>query len=162
MNIEEKIIERLINRIDKANTKFLVEIGKNIKHIKNLTPTKAQQLIQMLKYSGKYEELVNEIAKYSNMNIKDIDEIFSNYAKKDQMFYKKFYQYRNIPYIPYEQNMALKMQTMALSNIVKNEMYNFTRNNVLGYTIKNAKGITQFIGLREIKISLPLKLYKFK
>lgn len=145
----EIIIERLLNRIEKANTYFLMSIGSSVKQIRNLTPSQAQQLIQILKYGGKYEEIIQEIAKYTNLNIKDIDEIFSAYAKKDQMFYEKFYKYKNIPFVPYEQNIALQNQTKSLANIVKNEMYNFTRSNVLGYTIRDLKGRPQFYGLRE-------------
>lgn len=145
----ELLVERLVSRIEKANTYFLMSIGSSVKQIRNLTPSQAQQLIQILKYGGKYEEIIQEIAKYTNLNIKDIDEIFSNYAKKDQLFYEKFYKYRNIPFVPYEQNMAIKRQTEALTNIVKNEMYNFTRENVLGYTIKDLNGRMQFVGLRE-------------
>ena len=52
----ELIVERLINRTQKANTYFLQQIGNNIKKIKSLTPSKAQQLIQILKYNGTYEE----------------------------------------------------------------------------------------------------------
>lgn len=143
------LTERLISRIQDANIYFLQKIGNNIKRIRNLKPSEAQQLIQILKYNGDYEEIIQEIAKYTNLNIKDIDEIFSVYAKKDQMFYQKFYKYRNIPFVPYEENMALQNQTKALANIVKNEMYNFTRSNVLGYTIRDLKGRPQFYGLRE-------------
>jgi hypothetical protein len=145
----ELLVERLVSRIEKANTYFLMSIGSSVKQIRNLTPSQAQQLIQILKYGGNYEDIIQEIAKYTNLNIKDIDEIFSTYAKKDQMFYEKFYKYRNIPFVPYEENMALQNQTKALANIVKNEMYNFTRNNVLGYTIRDLKGRPQFYGLRE-------------
>ena len=49
------LVERLINRVEKSNTMFLKNIGSQIKKIQGLTPTKAQQLIQMLKYGGKYE-----------------------------------------------------------------------------------------------------------
>lgn len=143
------IIERLIRRIEEANTYFLMKMGSSIKKIRELTPTQAQQLVQILKYGGNYEDIVKEISKYTNLNIKDIDEMFSSYAKKDQLFYEKFYKYRNIPFVKYEQNEALKRQTEALSNIVKNEMYNFTRTNVLGYTIRDINGQVQFIGLRE-------------
>jgi len=145
----ELLVERLIRRIEQANIYFLNKIGSSIKKIRELTPTQAQQLVQILKYGGTYEDIIRQIAKYTNLNIKDIDEIFSSYAKKDQQFYKQFYQYRNIPFVPFEENTALKMQTKALSNIVKNEMYNFTRNNVLGYTIRDLKGKVQFLGLRE-------------
>ena len=145
----ELLVERLINRIEEANTYFLMKMGSSIKKIRELTPTQAQELVQILKYNGNYEDIVREISKYTNLNIKDIDDIFSNYAKKDQLFYEKFYKYRNIPFVEYEQNEALKRQTEALANIVKNEMYNFTRANVLGYTIRDINGRDQFIGLRE-------------
>lgn len=145
----ELLVERLINRIEEANTYFLMKMGSSIKKIRELTPTQAQELVQILKYGGNYEDIIREIAKYTNLNIKDIDEIFSDYAKKDQLFYEKFYKYRNIPFVEYEQNEALKRQTEALANIVKNEMYNFTRANVLGYTIRDINGRVQFMGLRE-------------
>lgn len=143
------LIERLIERTNKANEVFLISIGEYIKKIKNLSPSKAQQLVQILKYGGSYEEIISKISKYSELNIKDIDDIFSNYAIKDQNFYEKFYQYRNIPFIHFNENYALKTQTMALANIVKNEMYDYFRTNVLGYTLRDEKGNLVFKGLRD-------------
>lgn len=151
--IDEKdvdlIVERLIRRIEQANTYFLMSIGSSIKQIRGLRPTEAQQLVQILKYGGSYDEIVKGIAKYTNLNINDIENIFANYAKQDQLFYEKFYKYRNIPFVEYAENEALKRQTEALANIVKNEMYNFTRANVLGYSIRDINGRVQFMGLRE-------------
>lgn len=145
----ELLVERLLNRIEEANTYFLMKMGSSIKKIRELTPSQAQELVQILKYGGSYEDIVREIAKYTNLNISEVDEIFSNYAKKDQLFYEKFYKYRNIPFVPFEQNSALIMQTMALSNMAKRELYNFTRPSVLGYTIRDEKGIPRFYGLKE-------------
>ena len=142
----ELIIEKLINRIEEANTYFLMKMGSSVGKIKELTPTQAQQLVQILKYGGNYEDIINEIAKYTNLNVKDIDEIFSAYAKKDMLFSKQFYEYRNIPFVESE---VLKTQRLALTEIAKNEMYNFTISNVLGYTIRDVKGRPQFYGLRE-------------
>ena len=140
----ELLVERLIRRVDKANTYFLTKIGSSIKKIRELTPTQAQQLVQILKYGGSYDDIIKQIAKYTDLNIKDIDKIFAEYAKKDAVFAKKFYKYRNIPFVPFDQNTALKTQTMALSNMVKNEMYNFTRSNILGYTING-----EFFNMRD-------------
>ena len=128
----ELLVERLIRRIEKANAYFLTKIGSSIKTIRDLTPTEAQQLVQILKYGGSYEEIIKEIAKYTNLNVKDIEDIFNAYAKKDRLWSEQFYQYRNIPFIESE---ALISQKKALTELVKNEMYNFTRSNVLGYTI---------------------------
>ena len=131
------LVERLIDRIDKTNTKFLKSIGSSIDEIRKLTPTQARQLAQMLKYGGKYNELVKQLNKYTKLNEKDINKIFKEYAKKDQMFYKEFYKYKDIPYVPFEQNEALKIQTMSLAKISRQTMNNFTRANILGYTIND-------------------------
>lgn len=143
---KDLLVERLIRRIEEANTYFLMKIGASVAKIKELTPSQAQQLVQILKYGGNYEDIVKEISKYTDLNIKDIDEIFSKYAEKDRKFYKKFYEYRNIPF---EESNALKTQKNAFTRVVKNEMYNFTRTNVLGYTIRDIQGKSQFLGLRE-------------
>ena len=145
----EMLVDRLVARINQANTSFLMSMGDSIKQIRNLTPTQAQQLVQMLKYGESYDNIIREISRYTNLNIQDIDDIFSNYAEKDQLFYEKFYRYRNIPFVEYAENEALRRQTEALANIVKKEMYDFTRANVLGYTIRDLDGNVQFLGLRE-------------
>lgn len=143
------LTERLADRIEQANKYFLIKIGSYIKQIRELTPTQAQQLIQILKYNSNYDDIVREIQKYTNLNIQDIDKIFSEYAKKDAQFAKNFYRYRNIPFVEYRQNMALRRQTEALANITKQEMYNFTRSRALGYVISDLQGVPRFYGLRE-------------
>lgn len=142
----EILIERLLERIEQANTYFLMKMGASVGKIRDLTPTQAQQLVQILKYNGSYEDIVREISQYTNLNVKEVDEIFSAYAQKDAQFYEKFYKYRNMPFMESE---ALRQQRLALTSIAKNEMYDFTRTGVLGYTIRDLEGRTQFMGLRE-------------
>lgn len=137
----ELLVERLIRRIEQANEYYLKKLGKAVKQLRELTPSQAQQLAQILKYGGSYEEIIKQIAKYTDLNIKDIDQIFSKYAQKDRAFYEKFYRYRNIPF---EESLAIERQINALTEIAKNEMYNFTRANVLGYTING-----KFFNLRD-------------
>ena len=145
----ELLSERLVERINQANIVFLKKIGGYIKQIKDLTPTQAQQLVQILKYNGNYEEILKEISRLTGINTQEIDTIFKEYAKKDQYFYKQFYEYRNLPFVPFEQNLALKRQTEALANISKQTMANFTRSRALGYSLSDVNGNIRFYGLRE-------------
>lgn len=145
----ELLVERLVSRINKANEFFLIKIGESIKKIKKLNPTQAHQLVQILKYNGDYEKIVNEILKLTNLNIQDIDEIFNEMAKKDYMFSEQFYKYRGIDFVPYSQNKALIRQVKALANITKQEMNNYARATNLGYSIKDLQGNVKFVGLRE-------------
>lgn len=149
MSSEEIVIERFVRRTQQANIYFLEKIGESLKQIRELTPTQAQQLIQILKFGDNYDNIVKQIAKYMNLNIEDIDKIFKKYAEQDLNFKKEFYKYRNIPFLKYSKNIPLKTQVEALSNITKNEMYNFTRSNILGYSIKDIDGNMQFLGLRD-------------
>ena len=146
---ENLVIERLIQRNQQANTYFLKKIGEVIRQIRDIRPSEAHQLEQLLKYGGNYDEIINELTRYTKMNVADIEKIFDNYAKADYQFAEKFYNYRGTPYISFDENFALNEQTQVLTNIAQNEMYNFSRTNVLGYTINNADGIPQFYGLRE-------------
>lgn len=142
----EILVERLVRRIEQANTYFLMKMGASVRQIRELKPSEAQRLVQILKYGTSYDDIIRELAKYTDMNVKDLDDIFSAYAKKDREFYKQFYQYRRLSFVESE---AMRKQRLALTRLVKNEMYNFTRTNVLGYTIRDLKGNPQFLGLRE-------------
>lgn len=128
----EKVVERLTRRIEQGNTYVLEEIGKSIKKIGTLSPSKAQQLGQMIKYGGDYEKITRKLAEITNMNVKDIKKIFNEVAKSDYQFSKQFYDFRGKKFIPYEQNALLKTQVDALANITAHEYANLSR--TLGFT----------------------------
>lgn len=134
----EKVIERITNRIEQQNTYVLEQIGKSIKKIGTLTPTKAQELGQILKYGGDYDKIVKKIAEITNLNVKDIKKIFKEIAKSDYQFAKQFYDYRNVKFIPYEQNKALKRQVDAITNIMVDNY--ITRTKAIGFSVKDLKG----------------------
>ena len=143
------LVERFVDRIEQANSYYLQKLGESVKKIKTLTPTQAQQLVQILKYGGNYEEIINEISRLTNLNIQDIDAIFNEMAKKDYLFAEKFYKYRGVEYVPYSENKALLRQVSALASITKQEMYNYARTTNLGYSIRDLQGNVKFVGLRE-------------
>ncbi len=145
----ELLTERLVQRVEKANETILKNMGQIIKRLRELTPTEAHKLVQILKHGGNYDEIINKVAKYSELNIKDIDDIFANYAIKDQNFYEKFYRYRNIPFVPFNENRALKTQTMALARMVKKEMQGYYGTKMLGYSLLDEKGNLVFKGIKE-------------
>ena len=134
----EKVIERITNRIEQQNTYVLEQIGKSIKKIGTLTPTKAQELGQILKYGGDYDKIVKKIAEITDLNVKDIKKIFKEVAKHDLNFAKQFYDYRNVKFIPYEQNEALKRQVDAITNIMVDNYIAKTK--AVGFSVKDLKG----------------------
>lgn len=123
----DKLVERLVKRIDEGNTYVLQKIGENIKQIGTLTSTQAHELVQALKYGGDYDKIVKKLAQITDLNTKDIYKIFDEVAKSDYNFSKQFYEYRNKKFIPYEENTALKRQVQAMAKITANEYRNLTK-----------------------------------
>lgn len=145
----DRLAERLTNRIEELNARILKQIGEDISKIGTLTPTDAIRLGNILKYGGSYEKIANEIAKITGLNIQDIFEIFEEVSKIDQNFAKSFYEYRNVDFIPYDQNVALKRQTESLARLTASEFANFSNANILGYGLQDDFGNVTYKGIRE-------------
>lgn len=128
------LVDRLVERIESTNTYILEQIGESIKYIGTLTPSKAQQLVQILKYGGNYDKIIERLAQITNLNVNEIYEIFEEVAKNDYRFAKQFYDYRGVKYIPYEQNTALKRQIEALASITAGQYTNIS--NTLAFARK--------------------------
>lgn len=129
--------ERLSNRINIVNEQIIKQLAKNISLFKNLNTTEAHQLAQILKFGGDFNKIKKKIAELTKMNLEDIDAIFREVAKKNQNFAKQFYEYKNVNYIPYEQNKALQQQVKAFRDITANEYLNISKTTGLGYLIKD-------------------------
>lgn len=113
--IIDKLSDTFVKRIEEGNKFVLEEIGKKIKKIKNLNPSEAQKLSNVLKYGGDYNKIVNKLSEITKMNKKDIKKVFEKVARKDYDFKKQFFDYRNIKYIPYEKNIQLKRLVNAVA-----------------------------------------------
>lgn len=123
----DKVVERLVRRIEKGNEYVLEEIGATIKEFGEITPSQAQELAQILKYGGRYDKIAKKLAEITELNVKDIYKIFEEVAKNDYRFAEQFYEYKSIKYIPFEQNEALKRQIKALAEITAKEYVNISK-----------------------------------
>ena len=146
---DEVLIERLVQRIESGNTFILKKIGEVVAEIKNITPSQAYQLQQMIKYGARYDTILERLSKITNINVDELDTIFEYYAKKDYQFAEKFYKYRNINYVPFNQFTELKTQVQAIANITKGTYMNLTNTSAIGFTIKDAFGNVKFYNISQ-------------
>lgn len=136
----EQLTEEIIRRIERVNTFTLKKIGEVLAEIRDIPPSRAYDLAMILKYGGDYDKIVKELAKMTNLNEKEILEIFEKVAKKNLAFAQQFYEYRGIDYIPYEKNIALQEQVRAIAKITQDTYRNLS--NTLGFVkTKNGKKV---------------------
>ena len=129
---EEQLAERLVNRIEEANSSILKKIGESIKTISTLKPSQAFQISQILKYGGSYEEIAREIARVSGKNVQEIYKVFEEVAKNNKQFAKEFYRYRGIDYIPYSKDIALQNQVRSIAAITAGTYINIANTSMIG------------------------------
>ena len=145
----ERLIEHLVNRIEEGNVYVLNKIGKDIQKIGKMSPSDAERFVQVLKFGGDYDKMIKELAKITNKNRHEIYRMFEEIAKKDYAYAKKFYDYKEIKYVPFDENTALKNQVMAIAKMTDKTYKNLTNAKVLGFGWQNAKGKIVFKGLKQ-------------
>lgn len=147
--VEERLTEYLINRIEEQNTFIYKKIGNTIKTMSKLIPSEAYQLSQILKYGGTYEEIAQELAKVSGKNVQDIYKIFEEVAKENKRFAKDFYKYRGIDYIPYKNDIELQNRVKAISALTANNYMNISNTTSIGFLFENTEGQMYFKNIQE-------------
>ena len=147
--VEERLAERLVDRIEEANSSILKKIGEAIKQISTLTPSQAYQIQQILKYGGTYNEIAKELARVSGKNIQDIYKIFEEVAKNNKQFAKQFYKYRGIDYIPYKKDIALQNMVKSIGDITAEAYINISRTRGIGFLFRNQEGQMYFKDIQQ-------------
>lgn len=146
----ELVTERIANRIEAGNTAILEQIGNKIDEIGKLSSTQAQQLARMIEYGADYNKIVKKLSEITNLSVKDIQDIFKEVAKNNYRFAEQFYKYRNIPYIPFEENVALQSQVKAIANITARRIAELMNPRVLGFgTIDKKTGEVVYKGMQK-------------
>lgn len=149
----DKVIERLVNRINKGNEYILKRIGESVKKIGTLSQSEAEELKVMIMYGGDYDKMVSRLSEITNINEKEIYEIFDEVAKKEYGYAKKFFDYKDMSYIPYEET-ALKNQVDALAKITADKYKNFSNTSLIGFNAFDETGNLIFKDLKETYIDI--------
>ena len=105
----EKLIEPIVERQQSINLYILEKIAKRIKEIGTMTPSDVNALTLMVKRGADVRDINNQLARLSTLQVKDIKAMIKYIAEDSYKDAKRFYDYNEIPYIPFEKNTYLQM-----------------------------------------------------
>lgn len=142
--VEEKLADILVQRINELNTSILKKIGSTIKTMSTLSVSEAYKLQQMLKYGGDIQEIAKELSQMTGKSIQEIYEIFEQVATNNKQFARKFYEYRGMDYIPYKQDIALQNQVKSIATLTADLYKNISNTTGIGFLFKDISGQIQF------------------
>lgn len=135
----DKLSSKLTNNLQELNIYLIRKISEQIVDIGNLTPSQLKELYQSVKYGADIDDIVRRIAMYTDKSEKDIIKILEESAKINQEYAKKFYEYRNIKYIPYEQNVELQRLVKAIAKRTIKDFENISKTSAFGFLKPNGK-----------------------
>lgn len=142
----ERLSERLIRRIEELNTIYVNTLGEQLNTIGKLTPTQLAQLFQTIKYGGDLDKIVKKVSEITRLNVNDIYSMFEEVAKTNQNYSKKFYEYKNTKFIPYEKNKELQNYVKSMADITVNDYINLSK--TMAYSIYDGNK-TKYTSLSE-------------
>ena len=122
--MQDRLIQSLLDRVEQLNIEILVELGRQIKHIGTLTPSQAHKLAQILYYGENVNWIARRLSEITNMNVREIYQILKQVAIENQEFAKPFYKARNIDFIPYEKNLLLQEEVRAIAKVTADRYRN--------------------------------------
>ena len=134
----DKLAQPIVTRQEQINVYVLKKIASRIKEIGKLTPSDTRTLEQMVKNGSDVREINDMLARMSQLQVADIKAIIKSAAILDYADVKPFYDYRQKPYIPFEQNVQLRRIQNAIANQTANSYLNLARTQA--FMLKDSSG----------------------
>lgn len=131
------ILERFYQRFNKYNTKVLRKIGKAIKQIGEVSPSKAYQLGQQLKYGVELDNLLSELSKISGQSILDVDKLLDRVAEENVDFAEKYYKAKDKEFTEYKDNKPLQRYVKTIKKETYGTFKNLSKSQSVGFTFKD-------------------------
>lgn len=123
----EKLIQPLLNRQEAINVYVIKQIAEQIKRIGQLNPSSLHKLERLYKTGGDVQRINYEIARLTNLQVRDIKNLIRDVALNGYMDARPFFDYRKLPFIPFEKNTEVQRVVVSIANQTANEFKNMSK-----------------------------------
>lgn len=136
----EKYADIVYNRANYFNDYTLQTIGRRIKNIGELSAYDQQTLKNMADISGDMEAITKELARITELNIADIEEIYSKTVEDGVNSYKPLYDFKGMKFVPLAENEYAKFLVNHWAAATSETIVNLSRTKALCFTKYDAYG----------------------
>lgn len=136
----EKAAEIVFDRLNYFNDYVLQTIARRIKNIGQLSAYDQQTLKNMADISGDMEAITKKLAEITGQNVKDIEKIYTQTVSDGVNSYKPLYDFKNMDFVPYEQNEFAQQLVKHWFKETAGEMINLSRTKAIGFDKCDLRG----------------------
>lgn len=136
----EEYAQKIYDRYDYFNEYTLETIGRRIKETGRLSAYDQQALKNIADISGDMEAITKELARITEMNIKDIEAVYTQVVKDGQNTYKPLYDFKGMRQIPLAKNDYLQKIVNSWAVRTEGKMINLSRTKALCFDSYDAFG----------------------
>lgn len=135
----EKLVQPILDRQEAINIFVIKQIAKRIKEIGELLPSDVYKLERLLKTGSDVRLINEELARLVNLQVSDIKKLIKTVALDAYIDAKPYYDYRHLPFIPFDKNTNLQRVVKSVSNATAGEYKNLSNSKATGFLIRDLK-----------------------
>lgn len=136
----DKLVQAIVDRQEAINIWVLKLIAKRIKETGNITPSAINSLVRMVKNGADAKLIAKELAKLTNLQVREIQKLIRTVAADIYADAKVYYDYRNITYVPFEENEELQRIIKSIAKTTTDTYKNIS--NSTAFMIRDPKNRT--------------------
>lgn len=136
-NAIDNLIQPIIDRQESINMFVINKIANRLRDVKELRPSDIKSLKNMAVVGADIREINKELAKQSNLQVRDIKNVIKIAAQDTYKDVKPFYDYRHKSYIPFEKNTKMQKIVTAIGNQTRDTYKNLSNSSAIGFTLSN-------------------------
>lgn len=136
----EQYASIIFDRLNAFEQDALETIGRRIKEIGSLSAFDSQGLKNMADISRDMDEITKELARITELNIEDVQRIYSQVVEESGQSFKPLYDFRNMKYIPLEENKFAQAIVTEWAKKTAETMVNLSRTKALRFVDEDVYG----------------------
>ena len=148
-NTIDHLVQPIITRQEAINTYVISKIALSVKEIGQLSPSDINRMKLLVDMGADIREMNKELARMSNLQVKDIKGLIKTVAIKTNLDAKPLYDYRHKSFIPYEKNSKLKSFVKLVGDRTANTYQNISKSKAIGFMMRDMKypGVKRFYNI---------------
>ena len=145
-NAIDNLVEPIVTRQEDINIYVLQKIAKKVRDIGTITASDINRMKILIEYGADIREMNSELARLSNLQVRDIKNTIKTVAIKTNLDAKPLYDYRHKSFIPYEKNKNLQDTVKIIGDRTAGTYKDLSHSKATGFLIRDQKhpGLLKF------------------